>query len=113
MHDPITSFVLSAAGFIAGGLIGLGFGALQNAAREKNRKKQLEAKFGNPWIIIPGSMTRTALLIIVLCVVQSGLPLFFTGPVQWIVTAGVILGYGWVLLKGYKQGTTIPQQNGR
>jgi len=84
---------------VAGGFIGYVFGLIQNAARLRHEKRQLEGKFKNAWSIIPSSGARTAYLLLALLLVQLICPLLFVEGTQWMVSAGVAAGYGWVLFQ--------------
>jgi len=83
----------------AGGMIGYAFGLIQNAARLRHEKKQLEGKLKNGWTIIPGSGARVAYLLVALLLVQLICPLLFEEGTQWVVSGGVAAGYGSVLLQ--------------
>ena len=48
---------------------------------------------------MPGSMNRIAMLLIILVAMQLVAPIFFKGNIQWILSAGVLLGYGWTFAK--------------
>ena len=84
---------------VAGGLIGYAFGMIQNAARLRHEKRQLEGKLKNGWAIIPGSGARIAYLLVALLLVQLICPLLFVEGTQWMVSGGVAAGYGMVLLQ--------------
>jgi hypothetical protein len=86
---------------VAGAVIGITFGGLQAAASRRYAKKQAEGGFTSGWSITPGSMSRIAILLITLAVVQFLFPIFFTpgGLSQWFVALGVVAGYGWTLYK--------------
>ncbi len=90
----MTNTLLTIAGFIVGGLIGLAFGAIQNFALHRNEKRQKEGQLKSGWMAMPGSMTRVAFLMIALVLVQIGMPMLFDGNLQWAVSAGVVVGYG-------------------
>lgn len=83
----------------AGSLIGYAFGLIQNAARLRHEKKQLEGKFKSGWSIIPGSGARTAYLLVALLLVQIVCPLLFEESTKWVVSGGVAFGYGVVLFQ--------------
>jgi hypothetical protein len=83
----------------AGGLTGYAFGVIQNAARLRHEKRQLEGKFNNGWSIIPGSGARITYLLVALLLIQVICPLIFTDGVQWTVSGGVVLGYAWTLFR--------------
>lgn len=105
MNDVFVGLIPVAA-FIIGGGIGYLFGAIQNTALLKNKKRSEKGSLKTGWIIMPGSFSRVAVLLIVLVLVQLGLPMFFKGNIQWIVSAGLILGYGWTMVKRLRQRTT-------
>jgi hypothetical protein len=87
----------------AGGIIGYAFGLIQNLARLRHEKRQLEGKFNNGWSIIPGSGARIACLLVALLLIQAICPLMFTDGVQWTVSGGVVLGYTWTLIRQLRQ----------
>jgi amino acid transporter len=99
----MTNTLLTIAGFIVGGLIGLAFGAIQNVALRRNEKRQKAGYLKSGWMVMPGSMTRVAFLMIALVLVQIGMPMLFDGLSQWMVSAGVVLGYGWMLYVEYRR----------
>lgn len=80
---------------LAGGLtIGCTFGLIQNAARRRLERKYAGDRLKNGWAIMPGSMTRVAIMLALLGLIQVVCPMFFVDGVQWWVSAGVALGYG-------------------
>jgi hypothetical protein len=87
----------------AGGMIGYAFGLVQNAARLRHEKKQLEGKFKSGWSIIPGSGARVAYLLVALLLVQLICPMLFEEGTQWVVSGGVAVGYGLVLFQQLRQ----------
>ena len=90
---------ISIGGLVLGGGIGYAFGALQNAALLRNKKKQEQGTLKSGWWVMPGSSGRVAMLLMVLALIQVLCPLFFEeGYTQWLVSAGVLLGYGWTFL---------------
>lgn len=93
----MTNTLLIIAGLFVGGFIGLAFGAFQNAALRRNEKLQKQGDLKSGWLVMPGSMSRVAFLMVALVVVQVVMPLLFDGVSQWMVSAGVVLGYGWIL----------------
>jgi len=100
MKTLLVQILLPICGVIIGGVIGFIFGSIQNAALERNRKLQKEGDLKSGWAIMPGSMGRTALLVAILGAVQLACPMFFDGSnIQWMVSAGVVVGYGWTLLQ--------------
>lgn len=90
-------------GLLAGGLIGAGFGMIQDAARRRNERLQTIGKLNSGWGVIPGSGKRVAYLLVALVLVQIVCPLLFRDGVQWWVSAGVAAGYGAVLIWQLRQ----------
>jgi hypothetical protein len=99
----MTNTLLTIAGFIVGGLIGLAFGVIQNFALHRNEKRQEAGHLKNGWMVMPGSMSRVAFLMVALMLVQIGMPMLFDGLSQWMVSAGLVLGYGWMLFVEYRR----------
>jgi hypothetical protein len=89
----------SLAGLIAGGVIGVGFGMVQDAAWRRNQRLQQAGDLKSGWAVMPGSMRRVAYLLVALLAVQIFCPLLFTGGVQWWVSGGVLAGYGAMLFR--------------
>lgn len=107
MISQFTTSLVSLIAIIVGGVIGLLFGTIQNAALAQNKKRQESGRLKNGWMIMPGSFSRIAILLIALVVVQVACPIFFEGNIQWLVSVGVILGYAWTLLKQLRQQRSI------
>ena len=103
MNSSLITILLSLIALTTGGAIGLLFGSIQNAALLRNKKLQESGNLKNGWAVMPGSISRVALLLIVLAVVQLCCPLLFEGNIQWLVSVGIILGYGRTLLKQLHQ----------
>jgi hypothetical protein len=91
--------VRSLAGLAVGGLIGLGFGLLQQAALRRNKQLQDEGGLSSGWTVMPGSFRRVAYLMIGLLLVQIICPLLFVGGTEWWVSSGLLVGYGLVLFQ--------------
>jgi len=102
MHFGLIEIVRSAAGLVAGGLIGVGFGMAQNLALRRHQRRQQEGGFNHGWAVMPGSMRRVAALMVTLLAVQLACPLLFTDGVQWWVSAGLLAGYGAMLLRQFR-----------
>jgi hypothetical protein len=99
----MTNLILSLAGLVVGALVGLAFGAIQNAAALRNEKRQEAGKLGTGWAVMPGSFRRVAFLMVALALVQIGMPMLFTAESQWMVSAGVVLGYGFMLFLQFRR----------
>jgi hypothetical protein len=90
----------------AGSAIGYCFGLVQNSALRRNERRQQSGEFNTGWAVMPGSMSRVAYLLIVLVAIQIFCPLLFKDGTQWWVSAGVGLGYGYVLFRRLVQRRT-------
>jgi membrane protein YqaA with SNARE-associated domain len=93
------TFLLSLVGLAVGGAVGYSFGAIQKAALRRHEKREQAGEFKSAWTVMPGSMTRVAFLLVVLAVIQVLIPVLFDGGMQWVVSGGVVIGYGSTLLK--------------
>jgi hypothetical protein len=102
MQIQVLDVVRPLIGLIAGGVIGLGFGAVQDIALRRNQKLQQAGSLNNGWAVMPGSMRRVAYLMIALVLVQIICPLLFEGSTQWWVSGGVVIGYGTLLFRRLK-----------
>lgn len=91
------------AGLIAGGLVGAGFGMIQDAARRRNERLQSSGKLNSGWAVMPGAGRRVAYLLAALVLVQLVCPLLFKDGIQWWVSAGVASGYGFILFWRLRQ----------
>ncbi|HTI99093.1 MAG TPA: hypothetical protein VL527_09440 [Dongiaceae bacterium] len=81
-----------------GSVIGLAFGAWQNAALRHHQKQADTGNFNRSgWSLMPGSGTRVASLLVTLVLIQLVCPMLFASGTQWWVSGGVLAGYGWIL----------------
>jgi hypothetical protein len=99
----IAIMLASIVAVLVGGIIGAGFGIVQNAARRKNEEKQRKGELNSGWAVMPGSGTRVAYFLVVLLAIQFICPLLFRDGTQWWVTGGVGLGYGVMLFLQLRQ----------
>ena len=106
MTTQLINGLIYLAAITVGCIIGFAFGKIQNLARERYLKKQKGGDFKGGTAVIPGSMQRVAMFLVVLVLIQIGLPMLFEGNIQWIVSAGVIIGYGWTLIQQFKKKTS-------
>jgi hypothetical protein len=83
--------------FLVGGCIGYGFGLVQARALRRYEKMQAGGKLKHYANVMPGSMSRVAMLLVVLVLVQVVCPVLFAGGTQWWVSGGVVAGYGYHL----------------
>ncbi len=97
----------TAVALLAGGVIGLAFGTLQQAALRRNERRQREGRLNNGWSLMPGAGARVAYLLIALIIVQLVCPLLFSDGTQWVVSAGLVLGYGWTLYRQLRQRVAV------
>lgn len=99
----MAAILFAIIGLLVGGAIGYGFGAAQRSALRKHVKMQNVGQLSSGWLVVPGSMTRVALLLAVLVGVQVVLPFLFQGPdLSWLVTGGTVVGYGWAIFRTAK-----------
>ena len=103
MPSQFVFMLQSIAALIVGGLIGAGFGMVQDAARRRNERLQESGKFKSGWSVMPGSGKRIAFLVITLVLIQIICPLLFRDGIQWWVSAGVAGGYGIMLFLQLRQ----------
>jgi hypothetical protein len=104
----MTNLLLAIAGLSLGALIGFGFGTLQRFALAKNTSRQEKGTLKSGWTLMPGAGGRIAAFMIVLVLVQVVCPLLFENAnTPWIISAGVVIGYGWTLVQKMRQGTTL------
>jgi len=103
MATELSTMLLSILGLIAGGFIGVGFGIVQDAARQRNERLQESGGLKSRWAMIPGSGKRVAYLLIALILIQLVCPLLFKDGIQWWVSAGVAGGYAWLLFSRFRQ----------
>ncbi len=94
---------LFAVALSLGGVLGSLFGELQAAALARNRKLKDAGKLRNGWLVMPGSFGRVAAFLVFLMLVQVLLPFVFAGEAKWLVSLGIIFGYGWTHLKKVKK----------
>jgi len=97
MQTHIYDLVRTLVGLAAGGVIGLAFGYLQEAALRRNARLEESGKLKSGWNLMPGSGARVAYLLIALALIQLVCPLLFTDGTQWVVSGGLVAGYGWTL----------------
>jgi hypothetical protein len=111
MNDQSFSLLFSILALITGGIIGLLFGLIQNQALLHNKKLQKQGKLKRSLLIMPGSFTRIAILLFALAVVQITCPIFFSGNIQWLVSAGILISYAYTLLKQLNNRISDNQSN--
>lgn len=97
MLTQLTHMLASIAALITGAMIGVAFGMIQDAARQRNEKRQRTGELKSGWAVMPGSGVRVAYLLVALVVVQIICPLLFQDGTQWWVSGGVVGGYGLML----------------
>ncbi len=103
MTPQILEVLRCSAGLVAGGLVGICFGLVQEAAGWRYQKLENAGKFSTGWAIMPGSMRRVAALLVALALVQVLCPLLFANGSQWWVSGGLVASYGLVLFRQLRQ----------
>ena len=106
MNSQLINILTIPVALIVGSIIGFGFGKIQLLAQQRYAKKQTSGALKSGMVIIPGSIQRTAIFLLALALIQIGLPFLFNGNIQWLVSAGILLGYGWTLLQQLRKRTT-------
>ena len=99
MQIHLYNLFLDLVGLAAGGAIGFAFGLLQQAALRRNAEREQAGKLKSGWSLMPGAGARVAYLLLVLALIQLVCPLLFADGTQWVVSGGLVLGYGWTLLR--------------
>src|SRR5258706_15543175 len=84
---------------LAGGIIGLVFGLLQNLALRRNERRQQLGQLGSGWAVMPGSAKRVATLLVALALVQIVCPLLFIGGGRGVLALGVVFCYGFLFFR--------------
>ncbi|MBS0664746.1 MAG: hypothetical protein JSR48_15875 [Verrucomicrobia bacterium] len=102
--DPLLDLSLrGAAAIAAGGAIGWTFGWLQQLARRRHEQLDRAARLPTAWSLLPGSGARVGYLLLTLALVQVVCPLLFSDRTQWLVSAGLLAGYGLSLATELRQ----------
>jgi len=99
MTEQLINGIVYLAAIAVGTFVGAFFGTMQSLAFSKNKKRHDVGTLPTGWLVMPGSMGRVAVLLIILVAIQIGLPFLFKGNIEWLVSIGVILGYGGILLR--------------
>jgi|ERR1043166_74966 hypothetical protein len=103
MFPSMMHLLATIAAVVTGGMIGVAFGMIQDLARRRNEKRQQTGELKSGWAVMPGSGARVAYLLIGLVLIQLICPLLFQDGTQWWVSGGLVVGYGWILLKGLRE----------
>ena len=98
MNTLFINTILFLSAIATGSGIGFLFGTLQNAALKRNKDLHKASKFKPEFNMMSGSLSRIAILLVFLALLQIIFPILFEGITQWIVSAGIVIGYGWTLL---------------
>ena len=101
--ETLSLLLRSGFAFAAGGVIGFGFGWLQQTAAERHTRQKAAGRLRSGWSVMPGSFRRTAYLLLALGLVQFTCPLLFVGSTCWWVSAGVVGGYGFTLWRSLQR----------
>ncbi len=99
MQITVIEIARDLVGLATGGFIGFAFGLLQQAALRRHEERERAGQLKSGWSLMPGSGTRVAYLLVALALVQLICPLLFVDGGQWLVSAGVMFGYGWTLFR--------------
>lgn len=97
MQNQLINIIASVVALMIGGIIGASFGMIQDAARQRNERKQKSGKLKSGWAVMPGSGKRVVYLLVALVLIQIVCPLLFQNGIQWWVSGGLAGGYGFML----------------
>jgi hypothetical protein len=97
MNTHVLDILRITAGLLAGGVIGLAFGTLQDAALRRHEQLEQQGKLKGGWSLMPGAGARVAYLLLALVLAQIICPLLFAEGTQWWVSGGLVAAYGWAL----------------
>lgn len=98
------TYMLLAGGFILGIALGCGFGLIQDTTFVLHKALRQLATLASNWTGIPGSSSRSIFLLVMLTLFQAAFTVLFgNNDIQWIVSAGVVLGYAWTLVLQFRQ----------
>ena len=95
-------------GLLAGAALGCIFGLIQRAALRRHERLIGRGEFRSGWTVVPGSFRRVGFLLLALVLVQILCPVLFVGGTEWMVSAGVILGYGALLYQQWRARKSAP-----
>jgi hypothetical protein len=100
MNAGLFYTIISLGALIIGLGVGVTFGTLQHKALLRDQIKQANKDYKKRRLVVPSSFRRIFYLVISLLVIQYAAPiLFHTSSTQWVLTAGIIVGYGWTLVR--------------
>lgn len=102
MNANLPSIVQWLIALLAGGVLGAGFGLLQNKARKRYEKLQQSGVLRSEWVVVRGSSRRVILLLIALGLAQVIFPYLFTAGSQWWFSGGVLAGLGLTLFRQFR-----------
>jgi len=88
---------------LAGGVLGAGFGMLQNKARRRYEKLQQSGALRSEWPVVRGSSRRVIVLLATLGLAQVIWPSLFASGGQWWFSGGVLAGYAVTLFHQFRQ----------
>ena len=99
MESHALELLTLTAALLVGGVIGLGFGTLQQAALRRHEAQERAGTLKSGWSLMPGSGARVAYLLVTLALIQVVCPMLFADGTQWWVSGGLLAGYAWHLVQ--------------
>ncbi len=97
-------FILPAGEFIFGILLGGAFGVMHDTTLAMNKIFARIDQLASDWAAMPGPLARSTFLLVMLTQFQVTFTLLFgDNGFQWIISAGVVLGYALTLLQEFRQ----------
>ena len=97
--NTLLALLVGAVALAVGAAIGIGFGLLQEVALRRHTELERSGRLGTGWSLLPGAGGRVACLLATLAGVQIVCPLFFAGGTEWLVSGGLVAGYGYMLAR--------------
>ena len=110
METTLIEILYRGAALGAGVAVGSAFALLQNMALRRHEKQERSGKLKNGWSLMPGAGARVAYFLIALLLVQICCPVLFVDGTQWWVSAGVVVGYGWFLVRQLRERLRLVRQ---
>ena len=92
--------IFPAAGFFAGVFLGWVFGSIHDVKFIVHGMLRRFDEFAVGWVALPAPFARSIFLVVMLTWFQTAVALLFDdGGIPWIMSAGVLLGYAWTLVR--------------
>jgi hypothetical protein len=98
--------ILPAGGFVIGLVLGWTFGLIHDTKCALHKSLRRIDEIASGWVALPALFTRSVFLLVMLTFFQVAFTLLFDeNGFQWMVSAGVVLGYVWTLVQQFRRKT--------